>query len=307
MRKIRIGTRESRLACIQAEIVAGYIRRYCGGYETELIKIVTTGDKILSKKLDEIGQKGLFVKELDLALKEGTTDLSVHSLKDMPMEVPGELPIIGFSRREDARDVLVLPRGSTEYDYRRPIGCSSNRRILQLKELYPDAEIRTVRGNVLTRLQKLDDGEYGALVLAAAGLLRLGLSKRISRYFSTEEMIPAAGQGILGIQGRAGEDYSYLNGFFDREAEICARCERSFMEYLSGGCSIPAGVYAELIDERRMKVQGLYYDETAKAVRRMCMTGERSRAEELGRRLAKDLKEGGPCAVQKGCGKEVVR
>ena len=307
MRKIRIGTRESRLACIQAEIVAGYIRRYCGGYETELIKIVTTGDKILSKKLDEIGQKGLFVKELDLALKEGATDLSVHSLKDMPMEVPGELPIIGFSRREDARDVLVLPRGSTEYDYRRPIGCSSNRRILQLKELYPDAEIRTVRGNVLTRLQKLDDGEYGALVLAAAGLLRLGLSKRISRYFSTEEMIPAAGQGILGIQGRAGEDYSYLNGFFDREAEICARCERSFMEYLSGGCSIPAGVYAELIDERRMKVQGLYYDETAKAVRRMCMTGERSRAEELGRRLAKDLKEGGPCAVQKGCGKEVVR
>ncbi len=307
MRKIRIGTRESRLACIQAQIVAGYIRRNCEGYETELVKIVTTGDKILSKKLDEIGQKGLFVKELDLALKEGTTDLSVHSLKDMPMEVPGELPIIGFSRREDARDVLVLPRGSTEYDYRRPIGCSSNRRILQLKELYPDAEIRTVRGNVLTRLQKLDDGEYGALVLAAAGLLRLGLSKRISRYFSTEEMIPAAGQGILGIQGRAGEDYSYLNGFFDREAEICARCERSFMEYLSGGCSIPAGVYAELIDERRMKVQGLYYDETAKAVRRMCMTGERSRAEELGRRLAKDLKEGGPCAVQKGCGKEVVR
>ena len=139
MRKIRIGTRESRLACIQAQIVAGYIRRNCEGYETELVKIVTAGDKILSKKLDEIGQKGLFVKELDLALKEGTTDLSVHSLKDMPMEVPGELPIIGFSRREDARDVLVLPRGSTEYDYRRPIGCSSNRRILQLKELYPDA------------------------------------------------------------------------------------------------------------------------------------------------------------------------
>lgn len=292
MRKIRIGTRESRLACIQAQIVAGYIRRNCEGYETELVKIVTAGDKILSKKLDEIGQKGLFVKELDLALKEGATDLSVHSLKDMPMEVPGELPIIGFSRREDARDVLVLPRGSTEYDYRRPIGCSSNRRILQLKELYPGAEIRTVRGNVLTRLQKLDDGEYGALVLAAAGLLRLGLSERISRYFSAEEMIPAAGQGILGIQGRAGEDYSYLNGFFDREAEICARCERAFMEYLSGGCSIPAGVYARILDKERMKVQGLYYNEASKRSRRMCITGDRRRPEALGRELARQLKEG---------------
>lgn len=299
MRKIRIGTRKSRLACIQAELVAEYIRKNCEGYETELVGLVTTGDQILNKKLDEIGQKGLFVKELDHALLAGQTDLSVHSLKDMPMEIPEELPIIGYSAREDARDVLVLPRGAGEYDLRGPIGCSSNRRILQLRLLYPQAQIRTVRGNVLTRLEKLDRGEYGALVLAAAGLKRLGLTERISRYFPVEEMLPAAGQGILGIQGRAGEAYDYLEGYFDPEAGLCARCERAFMTYLSGGCSLPAGVYAEIIDKRRMKVQGLYYDETAKAVRRMCMTGERSRAEELGRRLAKELKGGGPPAVQK--------
>lgn len=291
MRKIRIGTRQSRLACIQAETVAEYVRRYCEGYETELVKITTTGDKILSKKLDEIGQKGLFVKELDIALMNKTTDLSVHSLKDMPMELPGELPIIGYSHREDARDVLVLPVGGKEYDGEGTIGCSSNRRILQLKELYPKCRIKTVRGNVLTRLKKLDDGEYDALVLAAAGLKRLGLAERISRYFSVEEMIPAAGQGTLGIQGRSGEDYSFLDGFFDREAGICARCERAFMEYLNGGCSLPAGVYAEILEEGRMKVQGFYGNETGNGSRRMCMTGDWSRPEALGRELARQIRE----------------
>ena len=131
MKKIRIGTRKSRLAVIQAEIVAKYINLNCEGYEAELVKVITTGDQILSKKLDEIGEKGLFVKELDLALKNGVTDLSVHSLKDMPMDVPAELPLIGFSGREDARDV---------------------------QDIYPGVEIKNMRGNVLTRLEKLDRG-----------------------------------------------------------------------------------------------------------------------------------------------------
>lgn len=290
MKKIRIGTRKSMLACIQAETVAEYIRLHCEGYEAELVKVVTTGDRILSKKLDEIGQKGLFVKELDNALLNGNTDLSVHSLKDMPMELPDELPIIGYSRREDARDVLVLPKGAGEYDGRRPIGCSSNRRILQLKGLYPNAEIKTVRGNVLTRLEKLDNGEYGALVLAAAGLKRLGLEGRISRYFSVEEMVPAAGQGILGIQGRAGESYDFLEDFFDSAAEPCALCERACMAYLNGGCSLPIGVYAEVLDEKRMEVRGLYYDETVKIARTMSMAGSPDRPEALGIELAKKLK-----------------
>lgn len=291
MKKIRIGTRKSRLACIQAEIVAEYIRRHCKGYEVELVKLTTTGDKILSKKLDEIGQKGLFVKELDNALKEGITDLSVHSLKDMPVEIPKDIPIIGVSGREDARDVLVLPEGAKEYDYRGPIGCSSNRRILQLKELYPHAKIRTVRGNVLTRVNKLDNGEYGALVLAAAGLKRLGLDKRISRYFSVEEMIPAAGQGILGIQGKADKEYEFLRDFFDPAAMDCARCERAYMTELNGGCSRPIGVYAEILDEKRMQATGLYYDERNKTSRRMRMTGERNAPEVLGIELAGRIKE----------------
>lgn len=290
MEKIRIGTRKSRLACIQAEIVAEYIRLHCEGYEAELLKFTTTGDRVLSKKLDEIGGKGLFVKELDGALMNGVTDLSVHSLKDMPMETHKELPIIGVSRREDARDVLVLPRGVREYDCRGPIGCSSNRRILQLKELYPRAEIKTVRGNVLTRLNKLDGGEYGALVLAAAGLKRLGLNERINRYFSVEEMVPAAGQGILGIQGRTDRSYEFLQGFFDTEAMDCARCERAYMTYLNGGCSLPIGVYAKVQDEKRMKVLGLYYDETAKTSYKMCITGERRDPESLGIELAKKIK-----------------
>ena len=159
MKKIRIGTRKSRLACIQAEMLADYIEGHCKGYRAELVKVVTTGDRILSKRLDEIGQKGLFVKELDAFLMKGQTDLSVHSLKDMPTEIAPELPVIGYSRREDARDVLVLPKGKTAYDYRAPIGCSSNRRRLQLKEIYPDAEVKSIRGNVLTRVVKLEEGE----------------------------------------------------------------------------------------------------------------------------------------------------
>lgn len=315
MRRIKIGTRKSRLACIQAEIVAEYIRNLrepcgdweesrqpypqgqhqetrCGAYyQAELVKVITTGDRILNKRLDEIGSKGVFVKELDIALEKGETDLSVHSLKDMPMEISDELPIIGYSRREDPRDVLVLPKGVAEYDGHSPIGSSSNRRILQLRELFPKAEIKTVRGNVLTRLEKLEGGEYGALVLAAAGLKRLGLEDRISRYFSAEEMIPAAGQGILGVQGRKGVDYGFLAGFFDEESRICALAERGFMRYLNGGCSLPVGVYAEILDEKQMRVRGLYCEGMDGAANKMCITGNREEPEALGIRLAKALKE----------------
>lgn len=290
MRKIKIGTRKSRLACIQAEMLAHFIENHCEGYRAELVKVVTAGDRILSKRLDEIGGKGLFVKELDIALRNGQTDLSVHSLKDVPMEVAPEIPIIGYSGREDARDVLVLPEGTEEYDQRAPVGCSSNRRSLQLKEIYPEAEIRTIRGNVLTRLEKLDRGEYGALVLAAAGLKRLGLEHRISRYFTVEEMIPAAGQGILAVQGRAGENFGFLQGFFDKEAGECALSERAFVTYLNGGCSLPIGAYAEILDEKRMQVRGLYYSGKSGAYGKLCVTGDRAQAEKLGISLAEKLK-----------------
>lgn len=290
MKRICIGSRESRLAVIQSEMVMEYLKKECPDREVSLLTMKTTGDKILDRTLDKIGGKGLFVKELDRALLEKRSDLSVHSLKDMPMETPEELPIVAFSRREDPRDVLVLPTGSSEIDFSKPIGCSSLRRILQLKELYPKAGFKSVRGNVLTRLNKLDSGEYGALVLAAAGLKRLGLEDRISRYFEPEEMIPAAGQGILAVQGRAGEDYSYLEHFADREGTYAALCERAFVRFLDGGCSSPVAAHA-VVENDTIHLMGLYYQESTGRYKKGTMDGSVKEAEELGIHLAKQLKK----------------
>ncbi len=290
MKTIRIGSRESRLAVIQSEMVMEYLKKECPDREISLLTMKTTGDKILDRTLDKIGGKGLFVKELDKALLERKSDLSVHSLKDVPMEVPEELPLVAFSKREDPRDVLVLPRGSREIDFTKPIGCSSLRRILQLKELYPQAEFKSVRGNVQTRLNKLDSGEYSALILAAAGLKRLGLEERISRYFEPKEMIPAAGQGILAVQGRQGEDYSYLKHFADRDGTKAALAERAFVRYLDGGCSSPVAAHA-IIHGDNIYLMGLYYQESTGKYKKDSMYGTVDKAEELGVRLAKKLKE----------------
>ncbi len=244
--KIRIGTRASLLAVAQAELLKQHIERNHPSMEVELVKITTTGDKILDRKLDEIGGKGLFVKELDIALRERRTDLTVHSLKDMPMEEDGEYPILGFSHREDAADVLVLQEGCKELDISKPIGTASPRRSLQLTGLYPGCKVESVRGNIQTRLGKLDSGEYGALVLAAAGLKRLGYGHRISRRFLVNEIVPAAGQGILAVQGRKDFDRGMLAGFFDEDARLQALAERSFVRSLNGGCSSPVAAYAKI-------------------------------------------------------------
>lgn len=289
-RNIRIGSRESRLAVIQSELVMKAIEQFHPEIETQLITMKTTGDIILDRTLDKIGGKGLFVKELDRALREGRTDLSVHSLKDMPMETADDLPIVGFSKREDPRDVLVYPQGSACRDPKRPIGCSSQRRILQLKEIFPDASFASVRGNVLTRLRKLDEGEYGALVLAAAGLKRLGLKNRIGRYLEPEEMIPAAGQGILAIQGRKGEDYAYLKEICEENASYAALCERSFVRTLNGGCSSPIAAYAT-VEAGRITLRGLYCDEESGVFCKGEESGECGHAEAIGIRLAEKLRE----------------
>ena len=165
--KIVIGSRESKLAVLQSEMVRDYIKEKNPDLEVEILTMKTTGDIILDRTLDKVGGKGLFVKELDKALIDGRSILSVHSLKDMPMEVPEELPLLAFSKREDPRDVLVLPEGASELDKSKPLGCSSLRRTLQLKKLYPDMDVRSIRGNLQTRLRKLDEGQYSALILAA--------------------------------------------------------------------------------------------------------------------------------------------
>lgn len=241
--KIRVGSRESRLAVIQSEIIINKLKKLDPSVEAELVTMKTTGDKILDRTLDKIGGKGLFVKELDRTLLDGEVDITVHSLKDMPMELAKGLRIAAYSEREAANDVLILHSGETEI--KGAIGCASLRRAEQLKRIYPDVEIKPVRGNVLTRIKKLDSGEYGALVLAKAGIVRLGLQDRISREFTTEEIIPAAGQGIMAVETR--EDYhnELLDKINDENAEYCAAAERSFVRALGGGCSVPVAAYAQ--------------------------------------------------------------
>lgn len=286
---IRFGSRESKLAVIQSRMVMEAVQRAFPEATLELITMKTTGDKILDKTLEQIGGKGLFVKELDLALREGRCDFTVHSLKDMPMEVPEDLPLAAFSAREDPRDALVLPEGVTEMDRSKPIGCASRRRQLQLKALYPEYGIQPVRGNVQTRLRKLDEGQYCALVLAAAGLKRLGLEQRIHRYFSTEEILPAAGQAILAVQTRAGADTSLLQTFHNEDAACCAKAERAFVRQLNGGCTSPVAAYAQTADEK-LTLTGLYVSEDETILRRGTKTGDKHQAEALGIELARELK-----------------
>ena len=289
--KLRIGSRESRLAVIQSQMVMELIAAAEPEAELELVTMKTTGDKILDKTLDKIGGKGLFVRELDQALRDGRADFTVHSLKDMPMQVPEDLPLAAFSSREDPRDVLVLPEGVTELDVSKPIGCSSHRRQLQLKLLFPDMDIQPVRGNVQTRLAKLEAGQFSALVLAAAGLKRLGLEGRISRYFTTEEILPAAGQGILVVQTRRGMDTQCLRLVQDEKTACCAKAERAFVRALDGGCSSPVAAHA-VVEGEKLTLTGFYVSEDERIQRKGSISGGVTEAETLGSTLARILKEG---------------
>lgn len=289
-RTVRVGSRESRLAVIQTKWVMERIQAAYPDITLELITMKSTGDIILNQTLDTIGGKGLFIKELELALLEGRIDFAVHSLKDMPMELNPRLPIVALTERGDPRDVLVYPLGM-QAAAAGPTGCSSARRRVQLKKLFPGTEVKPVRGNVLTRLTKLDQGEYGSLVLAAAGLCRLGLKQRISRWFTLNEMIPAAGQGILAVQGRAGEDYSYLAAVRDAVATDQATTERAFVAALDGGCSAPVAAYAE-IQGQELCLHGLYAEEEAGIFHRGQVVGSRTKAARLGEELARRLQQG---------------
>lgn len=290
-RKIRVGSRDSKLAVMQTELVMDAIRRANPQIDLELVTLKTTGDLILDKTLDQIGGKGLFVKELDQALADGRIDLAVHSLKDMPMETNEELPIVACAKRGDPRDVLVLPKGAKPGSYYlAKVGSSSPRRQLQLQILYPIIHLESVRGNIMTRLKKLDGGEYSALVLAAAGLQRAGLQDRIYKYFSTDEMIPAAGQGILAVQARKDLDAAFLAPVNDPSTVLAATAERSFVRTLDGGCSSPIAAHA-VIQDGEMKLNGLYYREETQEYRTGGICGPAERAEKLGEELALRLKE----------------
>lgn len=289
MNTLRFGSRDSQLAVRQSRLIMEQVARAHPELSLELVTMKTLGDKILDRTLDQIGGKGLFVRELDQALLDRRVDFTVHSLKDLPMVLPPELPLVAFSRREDPRDVLVLPAGQTELDLSRPIGCSSRRRQLQLQALYPQAVIEPVRGNLQTRLAKLDGGQFSALVLAAAGLKRLGLAGRIARYFSPEEILPAAGQGIIAVQSRQGVDWSCLAAASDPEATACALAERAFVRTLDGGCTSPVAAFAQ-VEDGILTLRGFYVNEDETVRRRGSSSGPVTEAARLGETLARQLK-----------------
>ena len=288
-RTIRVASRDSLLAVTQSKLIMTALQAADPDLVLELITMKTTGDLILDQTLDKIGGKGLFVKELDRALLDGRADIAVHSLKDLPMDTDPNLPIVALSKREDPRDVLILPEGRESLDPGRPIGCSSARRRIQLQALYPDVPVASVRGNVQTRLAKLDRGDFSALVLAYAGIRRLGLEARVSRVFEPDEMVPACGQGILAVQARADFDPAILQSVHDPAAWDEAQAERSFVRALDGGCSLPIAAFA-VASGSSLNLTGFFHDEISGLTLTRTLAGSRSEAVALGREAARQIR-----------------
>jgi hydroxymethylbilane synthase len=284
--KIVVGTRGSRLALIQTESVASKLKSMHPGFEIRIQPIVTTGDRDHLTQLDRIGTD-VFVKELRLALADGRIDLAVHSLKDVPTDVPQGLGLMAVPEREDPRDVLVanallddLPAGSR-------IGTGSLRRSIQLARLRPDLEICSIRGNVDTRLRKVDSGEIGGVILAAAGLNRLGWNGKISQYLPIETFLPAAGQGALAVEGRpADKELTDLVFPLDHPpTRRCVTAERAFLRELGGGCRAPIAALGT-IHADKLRLDGMVASPDGRMLLRDSIEGDLTAAEELGMSLA---------------------
>ena len=285
---VRIGSRESLLAVRQAEIIRDQILRLCPEMEVEIVTMKTTGDKILDKSLAKIGGKGLFVKELDRALMDGRIDIAVHSLKDVPMEENPDFPILACGRREDPRDVLLLKPGLHKLPEDGVVGTSSSRRMIQMKRLFPGCSFRGIRGNVQTRLRKLETEGYDGTLLAAAGLNRLDMAHVIGKYFSVDEIIPAAGQGILAVQGRKDARWEWLDQINDRDARAAAEAERQFIRAVGGDCTSPCAAHAQ-IHGSELKLTGLYYRENSEDYATDTIISEISKARQAGEELAQKM------------------
>jgi hydroxymethylbilane synthase len=299
---IRIATRKSPLALWQAEYVRDRLQALHPGLKVELLKMVTQGDKILDTPLAKVGGKGLFVKELEQGMLRGEADIAVHSMKDVPVEFPEGLHLAVICEREDPRDAFVsnnyksideLPEGAR-------VGTSSLRRQCQLRERRPDLEILDLRGNVNTRLGKLDDGNYDAIILAAAGLKRLGFQQRITSFITTEFSLPAIGQGAVGIECRADDERinALVAPLNHTETRIRVLAERAMNDRLEGGCQVPIGGFAEL-ENGRLHLRGLVGRPDGREVIRGEIEGAPEEAERLGVALADDLLSRGAAAILK--------
>lgn len=295
-RIIRIATRQSPLALWQAEHVAMRLQQAFPGLSTELVKMVTRGDKILDAPLAKVGGKGLFVKELEQGLLDGTADIAVHSMKDVPVEFPVGLHLAVILNREDPSDAFVSNKYTNLQDLpaNARIGTSSLRRQCQIKEKFPNAEIASLRGNVNTRLAKLDAGEYDAIILASAGLKRLGLSDRITAAIDPSDSLPAMGQGAIGIECRTddAEIHEYLKVLHDEATSIRVGAERAMNARLNGGCQVPIAGFAE-IRAGRLFMRGLVGSPDGSLIYRAEAESELGQAEQLGCNIADQLLEQG--------------
>ena len=299
---VRIATRRSPLAMWQAEYVRDQLQQNHPGLQVEFVKMVTQGDKILDTPLAKVGGKGLFVKELEVGMLEGQADIAVHSMKDVPMAFPEGLHLAVVCPREDPRDAFVsntyknleeLPEGAR-------VGTSSMRRTCQLRELRPDLNILDLRGNVNTRLKKLDDGEYDAIILAAAGLIRLEFTSRIAQFIEPEVCLPAVGQGAVGIECREGDEriHALLACLNDENTSIRVRAERAMNNRLEGGCQVPIGGYS-LLEGDEIWLRALVGRPDGSEMIRGEIRGPIAEAEALGEQLADDLLSRGAAEILK--------
>ncbi|MBK5101220.1 MAG: hydroxymethylbilane synthase [Desulfobacteraceae bacterium] len=293
---LKIGTRGSKLALAQSRWVKEEVEARHSHVQVELVRIRTKGDKIIDSPLSKLGGKGLFVKEIEDALLRRQVHVAVHSMKDVPSELPGELTLSVFPCREDPSDALIseedrtleeLPRGAR-------VGTSSLRRAAQLLHIRPDLEVVALRGNVDTRLKKLDSGDLHAIILATAGLKRLGFAHRISEILPIECILPAIGQGALGLELRRDDEETLdLLEFLNHEpTQKTVTCERAFLKELEGGCQVPIAGFAR-IDEKSLHLRGLVAELDGSTLIRDEITGENEKAEEIGIALAKRLLDSG--------------
>jgi len=290
--EIRIATRSSPLALWQAEEVARRLMLLHPGLNVLLVQMKTQGDKLLDAPLSKAGGKGLFVKELEVGILEGRADIAVHSMKDVPVDFPGGLELRVIMQREDPRDAFV----SNHYDSLasmpagKRIGTSSLRRQMQIREAYPQLEIDWLRGNVNTRLVKLDEGNYDAIILASAGLIRLGFEPRIKRALEPEECLPAIGQGAIGIEVRSNDKAvkELIEPLAHADTMSCIAAERAMNQALSGGCQVPIAGFA-LLTDGGIYMRGMVGEPDGSRILRAEIKGSVRQAASLGKRLAADL------------------
>ncbi|MCH2041813.1 MAG: hydroxymethylbilane synthase [Saccharospirillaceae bacterium] len=293
---LRIATRKSPLAMWQAEHIKARLEALHTGLQVELVTFTTKGDKILDTPLAKIGGKGLFVKELEVAMLAGDADIAVHSMKDVPMEFPEGLELGVICERENPHDAFVsnayksldeLPQGAI-------VGTSSLRRQCQVQQLRPDLQIKSLRGNVQTRLGKLDAGEFDAIILAAAGLLRMEMDDRIASFIPAEQSLPAGGQGALGIEWRANDEaiHNLIKPLAHAATEACVMAERALNKRLQGGCQVPIAAFAELEGEQ-LSLRGLVGSVDGRQMLTTLQSGARADAETIGIAAAEHLLEQG--------------